>query len=317
LVTKLIRLTVLISKGAAMKLVALFVVVGVACSEDVVDESGVSLLQHNVRTIRKTVVEDPPGPPPPGVAERIAARRESRRAERAAGREPNNLSPEQVERRRARRRAKRQAKRAAQAAGQAHFNDGGSCDTCAAKCTAIFDDEYKDCIVDEGCRPWQKEDGPAADKCNKRCDSRANWLREPCIRGCQCDVDLLGRVTKVTDKKADWAEGHHRCRSAPLGAISTCTSIALHENSPHYDSIKKCAKAAVQSGSNTFNFFRTSKEWSKCSLVQCTGGDLKIANAPPSDEAPAGRGTWKVFSTFCDAPPAAQRSDTGNDDSSR
>jgi len=306
-----------------MKLVALFAaVVGVICSEEVVDESGVSLLQHSVRTIRKAeeIVEDPPGPPPPGVAERIAARREQRRAERAAGRDPSNLSPDQIERRRARRRAKRQAKRAAQAAGEAHFNDGGTCDTCAAKCTAIFNDEYKDCVIREGCRPWLKEDGNAADKCNKRCDRSANWLREPCIRACQCDVDLLGRDAKIikkADKKANWAEGHHRCRSAPLGSVSTCTSIADHVNSPQYDSIKKCAKAAVQAGANTFNFFRTSKEWGKCSLVQCTSGDLKLQNAPPSPEAPAGRGTWKVFSTFCDAPPVDQRSDTGSDESSR
>lgn len=306
-----------------MKLVALFAsVVGVICSEEVVDESGVSLLQHSVRTIRKAeeLVEDPPGPPPPGVAERIAARREARRAERAAGREPSDLSPEQLERRRARRRARRQAKRAAQAAGQAHFNDGGTCDTCAAKCTAIFDDEFKDCIIREGCQPWQKEDGPATGKCQRRCDRSANWLREPCIRACQCDVDLIGRDTKVTkkvDKKADWAEGHHRCRSVPLGSMSTCTSIAEHENNPQFDSIKKCAKAAVQSGANTFNYYRTSKEWAKCSLRQCTSGDLQIAPSSPMPEAPAGRGTWKVFSTFCDAPPADAQSDTGADESSR
>merc|ERR550514_1596731 len=146
------------------------------------------------------VVSGPPGEPPPGTAERIAARRERRRQERAANRGPSDLSPEQVERRRARRRAKRQAKRAAHAAGQAHFNDGGTCDTCAAKCTAIFDDEYKDCVIREGCRPWQKEDGPAADRCNKRCDRSANWVREPCIRACQCDVDLLGRDAKITKK---------------------------------------------------------------------------------------------------------------------
>jgi hypothetical protein len=306
-----------------MKLVALFAsVVGVICSEEVVDESGVSLLQHSVRTIRKVeeAVEDPPGPPPPGVAERIAARRERRRAERAAGRDPSNLSPEQIERRRARRRAKRQAKKAAQAAGAAHFNDGGSCDTCAAKCTAIFNDEFKDCVIREGCRPWLKEDGAAADKCNKRCDRSGNWLREPCIRACQCDIDLLGRdarITKKANKKSEWAEGHHRCRSAPLGTVSTCNGIATHENTPQYDSIKKCAKAAVQAGANTFNFYRTSKEWAKCNLVQCTGGDLKLEHSGPMGEAPAGRGTWKVFSTFCDAPPVDQRSDTGSDESSR
>jgi len=307
-----------------MKLFALFAsVVGVVCSEEVVDESGVSLLQHSVRTIRKVEegVDDPPGPPPPGVAERIAARREQRRQDRDANRIPSQseLTPEQVERRRARRRARRQAKRAAQAAGQAHFNDGGDCDTCAAKCTAIFKDEFKSCIIRENCQPWTKEDGGAVGKCQNRCDRSANWLREPCIRACQCDVDLIGREAKVTKKakKVDWAEGHHRCRSVPLGSASTCTSIAEHENTAQFDSIKKCAKAAVQSGANTFNFYRTSKEWAKCSLRQCTSGDLQIAPSSPMPEAPAGRGTWKVFSTFCDAPSEDQRSATGGDESSR
>lgn len=273
-------------------------------------------MQHSVRTIRK--VDDPPGPPPPGVAERFAARRERRRAERAAGRSPSDLSPQQLERRRARRRAKRQAKRQARASGQAHFNDGGACDTCAAKCTAIFNDEFKECMIRENCQPWQKEDGAAAGKCAKRCDRSANWLREPCIRECQCDVDLLGRGSK-TIKKSDefWAEGHHRCRAVPLGSMSSCTSIAEHTDSSQYDSIKKCAKAAVQAGANTFNFFRTSKEFGKCSLRQCSGGDLQAVVAPPPTEAPAGRGNWKVFSTFCDAPTVDQRNDNGADESSR
>merc|ERR1719272_1944829 len=208
-------------------------------------------------------------------------------------------------------------KKAAQAAGQAHFGDGADCDTCATKCTAIFNDEIKDCLIRESCQPWQKEDGAAVGHCQKRCDRSANWIREPCIRACQCDVDLIGRDAKVTqkvDKKADWAEGHHRCRSVPLGAISTCTSIAEHDNNPQFDSIKKCAKAAVQSGANTFNYYRTSKEWAKCSLRQCTSGDLQAGPAAPMAEAPAGHGTWKVFSTFCDAPAADQRSDTGDDD---
>jgi len=305
-----------------MKLIALFAsVVGVICSEEVADESGVSLLQHSVHPIRKAeaVVEAPPGPPPPGVADRIAARREQRRADRAANRVPTDLSPEQLERRRARRRARKQAKKAAQAAGQAHFNDGGDCDTCAAKCAAIFQDEFKGCIIREGCQPWAKEDGAAVGKCQKRCDRSANWLREPCIRACQCDVDLIANEAKVTKKvkKVNWAEGHHRCRSVPLGSASSCTSISEHENSPQYDSVKKCAKAAVQSGANTFNYYRTSKEWAKCSLRQCTGGDLQIAPAAPTAEAPAGHGTWKVFSTLCDAPPADAQSDTGSDESSR
>jgi len=305
-----------------MKTVALlFCLVGVIAMEDVLYESGVSLLQHQVRPVRKQddVLDDPPGPPPPGVAERFAARREQRRAERQAGRGPSDLSPQQLERRRARRRAKRQAKRAAHAAGQAHFNDGGTCDTCAAKCTAIFTDEFKQCIIRENCRPWQKEDGTAADKCQRRCDRSANWLREPCIRGCQCDVDLLGSTAKTQkiSKQAKWAEGHHRCRAVPLGSMSTCTSIAEHADSSQFDSIKKCAKAAVQAGANTFNFYRTSKEFAKCSLRRCAGGDLEVQVAPPEAEAPAGRGTWKVFSTFCTAPAPEDRSETGSDESSR
>jgi len=261
---------------SAMKTAAIFCAfVGAVWSEEVVvDESGVSLLQHSVRTIRKVdeVVEDPPGPPPAGVAARLANRRAQRRARRQAGRAEaqQDLSPEQIERRRARRQAKRQAKRAAHAAGTAHFNDGGVCDTCAAKCTAIFDDEFKDCLVREQCRPWLKEDGKAADVCQRRCDRAANWLREPCIRDCQCDVDLLGKskVSKTIKQHDEWAEGHHRCRIVPLGSMSTCTSIAEHDGAMQYDSIKKCAKAAVQSGANTFNFYRTSKEYAKCSLRQ-------------------------------------------------
>jgi hypothetical protein len=169
-----------------------------------------------------------------------------------------------------------------------------------------------------------KEDGSAADKCQRRCDRSANWLREPCIRECQCDVDLLG--TSKSSKKVKksnlagqkkWAEGHHRCRAVPLGSMSTCAVVAEHADSTQYDSIKKCARAAVQSGADTFNFYRTSKEFAKCSLRQCGGNDLQIAEAPPAAEAPAGRGTWKVFSTFCGAPPEDERSETGPDESSR
>jgi len=328
LVTTPIRLTS--AYVSVMKTVGfLLSIVGVVCSEDVVDESGVSLLQHNVRTIRKTeaAVDDPPGPPPAGVAERQAARRERRRAARQAARQegggPSNLSPERLEIRRSRRRAKRQAKRRAHAAGQAHFNDGGTCDTCAAHCTAIFNDEIKECLIREGCRPWLKEDGAAdVEKCNKRCDRSANWLREPCIRACQCDVDLLGsaKASKKTTQHVDWAEGHHRCRAVPLGSISTCPSVAEHADSTQYDSIKKCAKAAAQAGANTFNFYRTSKEFGKCSLRECSGGDLQASVGPREPEAPAGRGTWKVFSTFCDAAAEGQRHDTGaafDDDASR
>lgn len=304
-----------------MKIVSLCLsAVGLACSQEVLnDEFSVSLLQHNMRSIRKVdeVMDDPPGPPPPGVADRIAARREQRRAERAAGRTPSDLPAAVVERRRARRMAKKQAKRQAHAGGQAHFNDGGSCDTCAAHCTATFNEEFKDCMIRENCRPWLKEDGMTKkDKCAKRCDRSANWKREPCIRGCECDVDLIGRGAKLTENVV-WADGHHRCQNIPLGSMSSCTSVAEDANSPKYDSIKKCGKAAVEAGADTFNFYRTSKEYGKCSLRQCGSGDLQVTRAPPSAEAPAGRGNWKVFSTFCQSPPPAERSDTGLDDSSR
>ena len=171
-------------------------------------------------------------------------------------------------------------------------------------------------MIREECQPWLKEDGPAADNCQKRCDRSANWKREPCIRACQCDVDLIGRYAQA-EKKADWAEGHHRCRAVPLGSMSTCTSITEHVNSAQFDSIKKCARAAVQAGANTFNFYRTSKEWGKCSLRQCNSGDLQVQPAPLSAEAPAGHGTWKVFSTFCDAPPVEEWDNNGEDQSSR
>lgn len=308
-----------------MKIVSFFVsIVSVLSAEEVCDESGVSLLQHSVRTIRKAeeAMNAPPGDPPPGVVARIAARRERRRAERAAGRGPSDLSPAQLERRRARRRAKRQAQRAGHIAASRHFADGGDCDTCAAQCNAIFNDEFKDCMIREDCQPWQKEDGPAANKCAKRCDRAGNWKREPCIRKCECDVDLIGSSSKVTTKKkfdeeVDWADGHHRCRNIEIGSISTCTSLTEASDSPAYDSIKKCAKAAEQAGADTFNFFRTAKEYGKCSLRQCGGPDLQIARAPAEPEAPAGRGNWKVFSTHCPAPPEDQRNDNGGDESSR
>jgi len=310
--------------AAAMKTVAFWVsLVGMVCSQETpTDESGMSLLQHSARPIRKTNenLDDPPGPPPPGVAERQAARREARRAARAEGTQ-SNASPEQIERRRARRQAKRQAKRDGHAAASRHFADGGDCDTCASKCNALFDDEVKACLIRENCRPWQKEDGSPPDKCAKRCDRGANWLREPCIRKCECDVDLIGATSAVTKSKNtdtyDWADGHHRCRAVPIGSMSGCTSLAEDNSSPEYDSIKKCAKAAVDRGADTFNFYRTSKEYAKCSLRQCGSGDLQVIQAPPSAEAPAGHGNWKVFSTFCAAPPVDQRNDNGGDMTSR
>jgi len=306
-----------------MKVVALLLsVASVVCADEVpVDEAGMSLLQHNVRTIRKGKVEGeveaPPGAPPPGVAERIAARRERKRNERAAGRNPETDLPADVmQRRRDRRRAKRQAAKAARAAGQSHFGDGGQCDTCAAQCTGAYNDEFRDCMERENCRPWQKEDGAASFKCNRRCDRAGNWKREPCIRECQCDVDLVG-VSSTMTEDFDWADGHHRCKDFEIGSQSNCPSLSEETDSSAYDSIKKCAAAAVRAGADTFNFYRTSKEYGKCSLRNCGSGDLQISRAPPAAESPAGRGGWKVFSTFCAAPPDDQQSDTGADGSSR
>jgi len=326
-------------------------VVGVVCSEDVhLDESGVSLLQHAVRTIAKPKMDDLPGPPPAGVTERMTARRDRKRAARAAGEPPRSLTPEQLERRRSRRSAKRQAKQAGHVANTRKFGDGAACDTCAAKCTVIFQDEFKACMLRENCQPWQKEDGPEAQHCSKRCDTSANWLREPCIRNCQCDVDLIMRMdpedyqkrtldlisaehirisaeeptkkkkesklmatSATTNDSSSWAGGHHRCRSVPLGAMSGCLSLGEEADSGKYDSMRKCARAAVAAGADTFNFFRTAKEYGKCSLRQCGSGDLQISQAPASSEPPAGRGNWKVFSTYCDAKAEDQRSDTGEE----
>jgi len=293
-----------------MKVVALLSVFGSVCYAQIAQEDpGVSLLQHSVRTIRK--VEDPPGAPPPGVEARQAARREARKVDRAAGRTSSDLSPEKLERQRARRLARRTAKREAHAAGQAHFNDGGTCDTCAAHCNGLFSEVFENCMITENCQPWQKEDGPSADKCKNRCDRTANWRREPCIRGCQCDVDLL--ETKESDT---WADGLHRCRDFAMGQTSECEEIASGD-SPQFDSIKKCAEQTVDAGGDTFNFYRTSKEFGKCSVRRCGSADLKVGVGPRIAEAPAGRGTWKVFSSFCTAPPQIEQSNTGTDQSSR
>lgn len=293
-----------------MKVISLLSALSLAFSDQVVqDEAGVSLLQHSVRTIRK--VEDPPGVPPPGVAERQAARREARKAARVAGRSPSDLPADKLERRQNRRLARRVAKREAHAAGAAHFNDGGSCDTCAAHCTGLFEEVFQSCMISENCQPWQKEDGPTADKCKKRCDRTANWRREPCIRGCQCDVDLL-----ATKESHTWASGLHRCQEVPLGQTSECDEVASGDTA-QYDSIKKCAKQAVDAGADTFNFYRTSKEFGKCSVRHCGSADLKIGVGPRVAEAPAGRGTWKTFSTYCRAPAQVEQSGTGPDQSSR
>lgn len=290
-----------------MKMFAhLFSIVAAVCVEDVMDDPGLSLLQHSIHRIQEAedTLDDLPGPPRPGVAERLTARHGQRRAERQADRGPSDLSPEQLERRRMRRRAKREAKRAAHAAGQSHFNDGGTCGICAAKCTTIFNDEFKECIIRENCNSRLKEDGSAADKRQRRCVRSANLLREPCIHGCECDVDLLGvsKTSKTVSHRAEWARTHQRCRAIPLGSISTCRSIAElaeHSDFAQYDSVKECAQAAVQVGANTFNFNRVSKGIDKCSLRQCDGGDLKAGAAPQEAEEFADHGAWRVFSTLC------------------
>jgi len=166
-------------------------------------------------------------------------------------------------------------------------------------------------MISQNCRPWQKEDGPTADKCKNRCDRTANWRREPCIRECQCDVDLLEGESSET-----WVNGLHRCRDVALGESSLCEEIAAGETE-EFDSIKKCAQKAVDAGGDTFNFYRTSKEFGKCSVRRCGSADLQIGAGPRLPEAPAGRGTWKTFSTFCAAPPLDEQHNTGADDSSR
>lgn len=304
-----------------MKVIAFLTSVGLAYSGEIVpDEAGVSLLQHSVRTIRK--IEDPPGAPPPGVASRQAARREARKISRAAGREPSDVPAAQLERRRARRSARRAAKKAAHAAGNAHFNDGAACDTCASHCTSLFTEVFESCMVSENCQPWQKEDGPTADKCKNRCDRTANWRREPCIRECQCDVDLLESKKDVdlleSNENVDlsarqenldlmesqlsekWVDGLHRCQDIVLGETSLCPEIQFGDTE-EFDSIKKCAKKTADAGGDTFNFYRTAKEFAKCSIRQCRSADLKTGAGPTLAESPAGRGTWKTFSSFCAA----------------
>jgi len=279
--------------------------------EAVEDQSIVSLLQHSVSRTFTKISE-----PPPDAVERIRARRQARRSN------PNFsvASDAQRERRRARRAAKRQAHAEGKAAGQRHFDDSGSCDICLAKCEEVFNDVFKQCMIDRECRPWQKEDGPTSDKCMKRCERASSWQRTPCNRNCVCDADNLAlyeaKAETVSTVQSDWAGGRHRCRSAELGQISNCQAVAEDRESRAYDSIHKCANAAEEAGADTFNFYRTAKEYGKCDLKNCGSADLLLITAPAEPEVPAGRGNWKVFSTYCDAPPPdAQRMSGENLDS--
>lgn len=286
-----------------MKVASLACLIAVSASADVIDvaaDASVSLLQHSARTIQKSseLVEEPP----PEAVERMRARRRARRAH------PNfQLSDVQQARRKARRAAKRQGHAEGKRAGQRHFGDGSSCDLCLAKCSELFEDIFKECMIDRECRPWQKEDGPSSDKCIKRCDRAANWQRTPCNRNCMCDADELAlfeaRAEVKSEVEIEWVGSRHRCRDAAIGQVSDCATIAQDRESIQYDSIQKCAKAAEDANADTFNFYRTAKEYGKCDLKNCGSEDLKLVTAAAEPEVPAGHGGWKVFSTFCAAPP--------------
>lgn len=329
-----------------MRLTAFAVAVCVAASAEVAqDDSALSLLQTRARPIKggddvKDVADDKfdedeeaqvdDETVPPARAARIAARRAARKQAREAGRlNPQNYSPEKLARIKERRSAKRRERRAQKAAGQRSAGDGALCEECTLNCDYLFEEAFKQCMINRDCQPWQKEDGPSSDKCKTRCDREANWKREPCARSCECDTsNLIPASLKQTSSKVSlkedsedeeaWANGLHRCRQVEVGTqISTCQEIALDEGSPQYDSIKKCAQAAIDAGADTFNFFRSSKEWGRCSLRSCGGANLQLSDAPALDIPPAGHGGWKVFSSYCAAPPAGQQSETGSDPTSR
>jgi len=278
------------------------------------DDVVVSLLQHSARPIHKVdgSAEGAVADIPVDQAERIRARRARKRLAGDA-----DITPERLAARKARRLAKRQTRREAHIANQRHFGDGGPCDTCLQECEELFQTTFRGCMISEECQPWEKEDGATSDKCKKRCDRVANWKREPCNRLCECDNPVPAPALVETQKEV-WADAIHRCRVAERGMISDCPTVAAEATSFAFDSIKKCAKASVAAGADTFNFFRTSKQFGRCTLKNCGSGDLKLINAPADPEAtPAGRGNWKVFSTYCPAPPVAERSNTGQDDTSR
>lgn len=278
--------------------------------EAVEDESVMSLLQHSARPINKIANDDMADVPPADAVERIRARRDAKK------KNPNRtLTRQQKERRKARRAAKRQAHAQAKAAGQRHFDDSATCDICLAKCGELFQDIFKQCMIDAECRPWQKEDGPSATKCKKRCDRMGNWQRAPCNRKCVCDADGLSLAETNDETQSEvqphWVGGRHRCRDAPIGQISDCTTVATDRESIAYDSIHKCAKAAEAVNADTFNFYRTAKEFGKCDLKNCGSADLKLIVSPAEAEVPAGHGGWKVFSSFCAAPPESERNFNG------
>jgi len=280
------------------------------------DTSTMSLLQHSVRKKHKTAElgegAESSEEPPPGAVDRIRARREARR------RDPDRqLSDAQKAKLKARRAAKRQAHAAGKAAGERHFQDGASCDTCLTVCEELFNDVYKKCMIDRQCRPWQEEDGPASDKCVKRCKRAGTWQRTPCNRNCLCDADkdslLEAKAETSAAVQSGWVGERHRCRDAAIGQVSDCTMIEQDRDSRAHDSVKKCAKAAKEKGADTFNFFRTAMEYGKCDLKNCGSADLKLITPPPEPESPAGHGNWKVFSTFCAEGPSDERKFDGKD----
>jgi len=70
-------------------------------------------------------------------------------------------------------------------------------------------------------------------------------------------------------------------------------------------------EAAAEGNADTFNFYNTAKEFGKCDLLNCGSADLKLITPPPEPESPAGRGNWRVFSTFCEASPPEERNFDG------
>jgi len=265
------------------------------------DASVMSLLQHSARPIHKIAEITQAGTPPADAVERIRARREAKRAN-----PDRTLTAQQEERRTARRSAKRQAQAADKAAGQRHFADNGKCDICLAKCEELFEDLFKQCMIDKECQAWQKEDGPSSDKCKRRCDRLGNWQRTPCNQNCICDADEIS-LFETKKVQPQWIGGHHRCRDAGVGQVSNCQLIAQDRDSIKFNSLHKCARAAAEANADTFNFYRTAKEFAKCDLKNCGSANLNLINATSEPEVPAGHGGWKVFSTYCTALPVGER----------
>lgn len=293
-------------------------------------EYALSLLQHSAQPYRKAEKHET-GLDPADEA-RIAARFEKERRKGQRRRE-SGVQPSDAKKQK--RKQRLQAKKAGLDAGTRFFGDQADCDKCRFKCSLLFEATYKQCMIDGRCQPWQKEDGPNADKCNQRCDTSANRKRAPCVRKCFCAAGLSASLiednAKITSKvnlelaaeakeeeHISWANGIHRCLDVPVGEqVSGCQQVAFDNESASYDSIRKCARAAVEANADTFNFFQASVEFARCDLRNCGSGNLQLGAAPAPETAPAGHGNWKVFSTFCAAKPEGQRSLTGPDDSSR